>query len=109
MVGDERLVGRLDDRQLVLEPLRIAEAEEAVAALAADARSQKSSACLRCDAPDHPVHHARAGAAGRRVGVLEERDVGARTAVLVGVEQVVDGRVVLVDRLLHEPQPERAV
>ncbi len=28
--------------------------------------------------------------------------------VLVGVEEVVDGRVVLVDRLLHEPEAEDA-
>ena len=40
-------------------------------------------------------------------GILEERDVGARGAALVGVEQVVDGRVVLVHRLLDEAEPER--
>src|SRR4029079_12006592 len=38
----------------------------------------------------------------------EECDVGAGRALLVGIEEVVDGRVVLVDRLLDEPQPERA-
>ncbi len=52
---------------------------------------------------DHPV----AGEAPRHARVLEERDVGARRAALVRVEEVVDGRVVLVDRLLDHPQPER--
>jgi hypothetical protein len=37
---------------------------------------------------------------------LEEGDVGAGASLLVRVEEVVDGRVVLVDRLLHQPQPE---
>ncbi len=49
-----------------------------------------------------------AGAAGLRAGVLEERDVRAGRAVLVGVEEVVDARVVLVDRLLDQPQTEHA-
>ena len=44
----------------------------------------------------------------RRAGVLEERDVGAGGAALVGVEEVVDGRVVLVDRLLDHPQAQFA-
>ena len=48
---------------------------------------------------------ARPGAAP---GVLEERDVGAGRAVLVGVEEVVDAGVVLVDRLLDQPQAEHA-
>jgi hypothetical protein len=52
------------------------------------------------------VHHPRARAAGLRARVLEERDVGAGRALLVGVEEVVDGRVVLVHRLLHHPQAE---
>src|SRR5437660_1504252 len=43
-----------------------------------------------------------------RVRVLEERDVRARAALLVRVEEVVDGRVVLVHRLLDEPQAEDA-
>ncbi len=45
---------------------------------------------------------------GSRAGVLEERDVGAGGALLVGVEQVVDARVVLVDRLLDQPQTQHA-
>ena len=44
--------------------------------------------------------------AGARV--LEEGDVRAGAALLVGVEEVVDRRVVLVDGLLDEPQAEDA-
>src|SRR6185436_12032647 len=54
------------------------------------------------------VHHAAPGAPARGARVLEERQVRARAALLVGVEEVVDGRVVLVDALLDEPQSEDA-
>ena len=108
MVGDERRVVRLDDGQLVLEPLRVGEAEEALAALSSDALLPEVERVGRGDAPDDAVHHAGAGAARSCVRILEERDVGAGAALLVGVEEVVDGRVVLVHRLLHEPQAERA-
>jgi len=54
------------------------------------------------------MHHPRACPTRAGALVLEERQVGARVTVLVRVEQVVDGRVVLVDRLLDEPQPEQA-
>ena len=60
----------------------------------------------RRDAPADGVHHPGARAAGPGVRVLEEGDVRARIAALVPVEEVVDGRVVLVDALLDEPQPE---
>ncbi len=60
------------------------------------------------DAVDDPVDHARAGAAGDRARVLEERQVGAGRGVLVAVEEVVDARIVLVDRLRGQPQPQHA-
>src|SRR5438445_434990 len=41
-------------------------------------------------------------------GVLEEGQVGPGRALLVAVEQVIDRRIVLVDALLHQPQPEHA-
>ena len=44
----------------------------------------------------------------RGAGVLEERQVVARRALFVAVEEVVDGRVVLVDGLLHEPHAHDA-
>src|SRR3712207_8499664 len=44
----------------------------------------------------------------RSARVLEERQVEARRALLVAVEQVVDRRVVLVDGLLDQPHPHDA-
>ena len=48
------------------------------------------------------------GAAGDRAGVLEEGQLSARPPPLVGVEQVVDAGIVLVDRLGGQPEPEHA-
>ena len=70
--------------------------------------AQKSRASLeptretmRCTMPG-------AGPARDRARVLEERDVGAGAAELVRVEQVVDGRIVLVDGLLDHPEAQHA-
>ena len=52
------------------------------------------------------MDHSVARATGHRAGVLEEREVEPRMGVLVAVEEVVDGRIVLVDRLLDEAQAE---
>ena len=67
--------------------------------------SQKSSAAweptretIRCTIPRRQP--------AAEAGILEERQVGARRARLVGVEEVVDGRVVLVDGLLDR-RPRR--
>ena len=60
------------------------------------------------DAPGDRVDHSRAGASAAHAGILEEGDVAARAPLLVRVEEVVDGRVVLVDGLLHEPEAEDA-
>jgi hypothetical protein len=54
------------------------------------------------------VDHAGARPAGRRARVLEEGQLGARAPLLVGVEQVVDARVVLVDRLGGQAKTEDA-
>src|SRR5436309_14427543 len=54
------------------------------------------------------MHHPRAGSPTPSARILEERDVRAHGAELVRVEEVVDGRVVLVDRLLHQAEPEHA-
>ena len=76
VVCDERLVGRLDDRELVLEALRVAEAEPAVAPLAADAFCPEVERLLGCDAPDHAMDHpapARPGVAcGYSKNVMSE-------------------------------------
>ena len=108
MLRDERLVARVVDDELEREPLGIVEQHAAELARAAGALGPEVERLLGADAEDDAVHHPVAGASGRRAGVLEEGDVGAGVAALVGVEEVVDGRVVLVDRLLDEPQPERA-
>src|SRR5439155_6456268 len=63
---------------------------------------------VRLDPPGDPVHHPCACAARRYARVLEERDVRARVAALVRVEEVVHGRVVLVDGLLDQSQSEHA-
>jgi hypothetical protein len=54
------------------------------------------------------MDHAGAGAPRDRARVLEEGDVGAGPALLVGVEEVVDRRVVLVDGLGRHSQAEDA-
>src|ERR1700674_49803 len=49
---------------------------------------------------DHPGTRA----AGAGAGVLEERHISPCACVFVCVEEVVNGRVVLVDRFLDQPQ-----
>jgi hypothetical protein len=60
------------------------------------------------DAPDDPVDHAGPRATLGHPRELEEREVGPGAALLVGVEEVVDGRLVLVDGLLHQPQAQHS-
>src|SRR5207248_4536807 len=98
----ERLVARAVDDQLECEPFRIRKEQRLLAALAADPPGPEVERLLRADAKDDAVHHPVAGAAGRYARVLEERDVRSGRAELVGVEEVVDGRVVLIDGLLDE-------
>src|SRR4029079_19273517 len=62
----------------------------------------------RGDSPDDAVHVPGARAPAPRPGILEEGEVGAVASDLVAVEQVVHARVVLVDRLRGQPQPEPA-
>src|SRR5205085_346301 len=99
---DERLVRRGRDDEVVPQALRILEWD------AAHPLPPELERLVGADAPDDRVDHPRARAAALRAGVLEERDVRAGTSGLVRVEQVVDGRVVLVDRLLDEAQAEAA-
>ena len=114
VTGDERSVVHLGDAELEAEPFGILEPQASVLASrfgrphrrAAD--SQNDERVVRGDAERDGVHHAFPGPAAARARVLEERDVRARASLLVRVEEVVDGRVVLVDGLLHEPEPEDA-
>ena len=114
VVGDQRLVGDVDDEQLVVEPLGVGEAQ----ALARRARTrrrgapsrsaQKSSASLEPTRQTIRWTIPGPGPARRHARELEEGQVGAGAALLVGEEEVVDGRVVLVDGFLDQPQPQHA-
>ena len=106
MPGHERLVAGLVDDELERQPLRVREHERRVAALPADALVPEVERRLRAHAEHDAVHHPVPGVAASSARVLEERDIGAGAPALVRVEEVVDGRVVLVDRLLDEAQPE---
>ena len=114
MVGDQRLVRALAGDQGVPQALGVAEREGAVlVALAGDALVGQAALpevdrLGRGDAPADGMHHPGAGLALPRARVLEEGDVVARRALLVAVEEVVDGRVVLVDALLDEAQAQDA-
>src|SRR2546423_1768455 len=61
----------------------------------------------RCRGRGRPAP-AAAGTSRPGMRILEEGQVAAGAPLLVGVEEVVDGRIVLVDGLLHEPQAENA-
>src|SRR5207248_254813 len=72
MAGDERLVVRLHDGELELEPLRIGEAEAAFVAFELDPFGRQAvvpelDRVFGGDAEDDPVHHPPAGAAQLRV------------------------------------------
>ena len=114
VVGDQRGVADVGDLELVLEALGVGEAQarrrraRASTPCSASRRGPEVERLGRGDAPDDAVDLAVAGAAAGGAGVLEERQVGAGRALLVGVEEVVDGRIVLVDGLLDHPQAERA-
>ena len=113
VLSDERRVLVGDHRDLEGQALRILEAKAGVGALRWDVLSGEPllpevERLVGGDAEDDPVHHSRACAPGACVRVLEERQVAACTPLLVGVEEVVDGRVILVHGLLDEPQAEDA-
>jgi hypothetical protein len=106
--GDERLVVDLDGHDLEAHSLGVGEAQASPLSLDLDPlcgqplRPERNR-LFRPDAPDDRVHHPGTRTPSRQAGILEEGEVGARAPELVRVEQVVDGRIVLVDRLLDEP------
>ena len=113
VAGDERRVRRLRRRRARARALpgrrtgagRLAPRRDP---LVRQARGPEVECLLRGDPEGDRVHHPGAGPAAAGARVLEERDVGAGAALLVGVEEVIDGRVVLVDGLLDESQSEHA-
>ena len=113
VVGDQRLVVGLHDGDLQAESFGILEAQAAVGALRGDVLVcepllPEGERLVGGDAEDDAMHHAGAGAAAAGLRILEEGQVAACAAFLVRVEEVVDGRVVLVHGLLDEPQAEDA-
>ena len=110
MLGDEWLVVHGRDDEPMAETLGVLERHALVVAHGGrrEALLPEVERCLGADAPLDRVNHPGARAPGAHTRVLEECDVAPRRPVLVRVEEVVDGRVVLVHGLLHEPQAEDA-
>ena len=113
VLGDERLVGRLVDGELVPQPLGILEREPGalpleLLRLRREPLLPEVERVLGADAPADCVDHPVASASTGDAGVLEERDVAPGRAALVSVEEVVNGRVVLVHGLLDHAQSEHA-
>ena len=113
MVGDQRRVGDGRDHQLVAEPLGVGEPQppsprSTATPSAVEPLGPEPNRLLGGHAPGDPVDHAGPRPAGGGAGVLEEGQIGARASKLVRVEEVVDGRVVLVDRLLDQAQAQDA-
>ena len=113
LARDERFVRDVGYGQLVRQSLGVGEANaftiaRDLDALALEALRPEVERGVRRDAPVDPVHHSGAGASAHGPRIFEEREVEAGVALLVAVEEVVDGRVVLVDRLLDEAQTEDA-
>ena len=111
VLGAERRVRHLDHGQLVIEPLGVGEAQARPGALGLDAVGAEPlgpevERLVGADPPDDAVHVSRPGAPVGHAGELEEGQIGAGAALLVGEEEVVDGRVVLVDRFLDQAQSQ---
>ncbi len=109
--SDERRIAALVDDELVPEPLEVREPERSFPSLDGDSLGREpvgpeAERLRRADAPDDAVHHPGARPSGNRPRVLEEGEVRAGASDLVAVEQVVDARVVLVDRLRGEAKPQ---
>jgi len=93
VIGEQRLVGGFGDGQLVLEALVVAESQGIALLHPADldvalaqALAPEVEGRRRANAPHDPVDHPVAGPPQGRTGILEEGDVRARVAPLVGVK-----------------------
>ena len=111
MLGDERCVLDRRDGEVVAQPLGVLEGDTRLVArehvgLRSEPLEPEVERVVRGQSPADGVHHPRPRPPAPDARVLEERDVAARSPRLVGVEEVVNGRVVLVHRLLHEPEAE---
>src|SRR5438552_4592107 len=113
MPCDQRRVGGRGGDQLEAETFVIVKSKPAFLANRFDARGRKSPCpeverLVRADAKSDPVDHPGPRAAAHQTWILEEGEIRAWAAVLVGIEEVVDRRVVLVDRLLHQAHAHEA-
>src|SRR6266480_3085251 len=109
MSRQERLVLRRAGDQLETETLGVLEAET----LAFDRGFQTGrlkpprpelEGFFGTDAKSNPVDHSRARTSAHQAWIFEERQVRTGAAIFIRVKEVVDRGVVLVDRLLDEPQ-----
>src|SRR5713226_7261112 len=101
-------VSRLHHTKLQPKTLRVGEQKRSVRPHAiAQASLPEVERVLGADTKDDPVNHAPPRSARTGPRILEEGQVQARAAVVVAVEKVVNGRVVLVDSLLDQPQSQR--
>jgi hypothetical protein len=108
--GQRRVVAGVND-EFVGQALGVGEAQTSSVALnrnaaAAEPIGPERERILSSDAVHDAVDHAGAGAAWGCPRVLEERQIRARSGMLVSVEEVVDARIVLVDGLGGQPHPE---
>ncbi len=113
VVCDERGVVGVDGSELVAQAFRVLEGQARLfssdgAGLGTEALLPEPESLVGGHAPTNRVHHSCPCLPAACSRVLEEGDVAARASVLVGVEEVVHRRVVLVDRLLDEAEAENA-
>src|SRR5207245_5293634 len=113
MARDEWLVARRLSDELEAQALRVVEAKPVVFADAIDAgRGQaprpEPERLIARHSEGGAVDHPCARAAPNQARILEEREVSARAAFLIRIEEVIDGGVVLVDGLLDQPEAHDA-
>src|SRR6266550_462834 len=105
----ERLLLRRAGDQLETQTLRVFEAEaiafeRGVQPGRLQAPRPELESFFGSDAKGDPVDHPRARTSAHQAWILEERQVRTGAAIFIRIKEVIHRRVVLVDRLLDEPQ-----
>ena len=111
VLGPERRVAVIGDDEHEREAVIVVEPQPALLAhrlepAGTQALLPERERVLGADAELDPVDHSRTGVAARRAGELEPGEDRPGRPALVAEVEVVGVRLVEVDRLLHEPQPE---